>query len=231
MHPEPSPSASHRAPAVHRQTGQWRVWAFGVTGLCLLGFMALAAKVHRLPYPLHVDMLALWLVSVRPFGFAVVPVHAARIFQQLGTATAFAFLVGSLVLGAALVRDRVGVLLALVGPPVAVVLTEAVGKPGVARPEGYMAANAFPSGHVTAMAAIAATVALLAYRRWGPRGLASVAPVAALLPLVMTVVVTRLHSHDFTDGLGGIAVGVGTIAAVAVLLSAAFERRSSTQFR
>ncbi len=194
------------------------------TGLCLLAFFVLAAKVHRLPSPLHIDVWAQWWVSARPMGFPLVPVRAAQVFQQLGTPGFFAFLVSLLVLGAALLRDRVGALLALVGPPGAVFLTDAVGKPGVARPEGYMAANAFPSGHVTAMAAIAATAAVLAYRRWGVRGLAIASPFAVLLPSVMTLVVTRLHSHDFTDGLGGIAVGAGTVTAVALLLSATFER-------
>ena len=104
----------------------------------------------------------------------------------------------------------------------AAVLTELVAKPIVDRTL-VTTAPVYPSGHVTGAAAVAAVSVALAYRYSGRRAAVAVAPVAALLPLLVSVGVVGRAYHYATDAIGGLAVGVAT-AIVAVLVIDALER-------
>jgi undecaprenyl-diphosphatase len=119
-------------------------------------------------------------------------------------------------------RDAAGVLLCALAPLAAGVLTELVGKPLVDRTLGR-GVGVYPSGHVTGAAAVAAVAVALAYRYGGRRAAVAVVPVAALLPLLVSVGVIGRAYHYATDAIGGLAVGVAT-AIVAVLVIDAIER-------
>ncbi|MCU1449708.1 MAG: putative rane protein, partial [Acidimicrobiales bacterium] len=121
-------------------------------------------------------------------------------------------------------RDRFGMALSVVGPVVALVITEVIAKPLVDRTNG--GALAYPSGHVTGATAIATVAVLLAYRHWGRDRALQVAVVASLVPLAVGVGVVRLGWHYATDAAGGAAVGVAAVLATAVVLARFEDRRT-----
>src|SRR5205085_9945502 len=103
------------------------------------------------------------------------------------------------------------------GPVTALLLTEAVAKPLVDRRHGL--SLAYPSGHATGAAAVAALALVLSHRWRGWRGLAVASPVALALPAVMAVALVRLDWHYPTDVVGGLAVGAATVLALAAVVS------------
>jgi membrane-associated phospholipid phosphatase len=120
-------------------------------------------------------------------------------------------------------RDRLGAAVALLGPFVALFITEVVAKPIVDRTKGN--GLAYPSGHVTGATALAAVAVVLAYRHWGHRYAVRVAVVVAALPLLVGAGVVRLGWHYATDVVGGLAVGTAGVLGVAVALSALEARQ------
>ncbi len=113
--------------------------------------------------------------------------------------------------GAALVvvgRDRWRAVACLAGPALATVVVEWYLKPFVAR--RYVGVLTFPSGSVTAVAALAAawSLAVPRWSRW------------VVIPLVTVVVgavawaVIGLRWHYPSDALGGAAFGVGVVLLV-----------------
>jgi membrane-associated phospholipid phosphatase len=114
-------------------------------------------------------------------------------------------------------------LLAALAVPVASALTEFALKPLIGRTiVGYLA---FPSGHVTAVSALAVALVVLlvgpsrpplpAAARWAA-GVLAVAVVAAV-----AVAMVALTDHYATDTVGGAAVGTGTALAMALAIDAA----------
>lgn len=120
-----------------------------------------------------------------------------------------------------------GAVLAAVAVPVAVELTEHVLKPLVGRTKlGFLS---YPSGHTTTMFALAAVLAVIMLNPPG-RALTPVLrliiPAAAVaLACVISTRVIGLGSHYFTDTIAGAAVGVGTVAATALVLDLPGPRR------
>jgi len=110
-------------------------------------------------------------------------------------------------------RDGWGLLLCVLGPGIAYVLTESVGKPLVARHRGV--SLSFPSGHATVTASVAALFLLLVHRWFGWRSTIVLVPVACALPLTVCLAVLQLGYHYPTDLVGGVGVGFGTVLAVA----------------
>lgn len=115
-------------------------------------------------------------------------------------------------------RDPRAAALCLFGPPLAVLLTDVVLKPLVDRHTG--AALAYPSGHATGAAAVAALAVILFHRWRGWRATAWFTPIALTLPAAMGLALVRLGFHYPTDVLGGTATGIATVVALAVLLGA-----------
>ena len=121
-------------------------------------------------------------------------------------------------------RDWFAAALCIVGPGLAGFLTEVVAKPLVDRQKG--ASLAFPSGHTTGAAALAALAVLLAYRRGGVRLAAAVALPAACVPAIVSLGVVSLGWHYATDAVGGMALGGAAVLLTAVVLSALWPRKA-----
>lgn len=134
---------------------------------------------------------------------------------------------------ACLLTGRVkGAVLATVALPIAVGLDDGVLKHLVHRT--YLGQLTYPSGHTTAIIALAATAAVLFL---GPQRPARAAPLRVVIPAIGCLLgvavaagVIGLQWHYFTDTVAGAAVGIGTVCGVALALDLAFARirRTST---
>jgi membrane-associated phospholipid phosphatase len=120
-----------------------------------------------------------------------------------------------------------GAVLAAAAVPVSNGLVEGLLKPLVHRT--YLGDLVYPSGHTTAIVALAATVAvlLLAPSRpataGAPRILIPAAACAAAV--VVAVALIGLRFHYFTDTVAGAALGIGTVCGLALLLDLPSVRR------
>jgi membrane-associated phospholipid phosphatase len=123
-----------------------------------------------------------------------------------------------------LARGRAnGAVLAVAAVPAATGLDDALLKHLFHRT--YLGQLAFPSGHATAAAALAATLAVLLLippqpSRTRTARVTLVATACAVAGLVAAGVI-GLRWHYFTDTVAGAAVGVGTVLALALLLDLA----------
>ena len=134
----------------------------------------------------------------------------------------------AVIVGACLLTGRLnGAVLAATAVPVAVGLDEALLKPLVHRT--YWGNVVYPSGHTTAVFALAATVTVLLLVPPQPaRAAASrvLIPVATcVLGVVVAVAVIGLQWHYFTDTVAGGAVAIGTVCGLALLLDLPAARR------
>jgi len=134
----------------------------------------------------------------------------------------------AVIVAACLLAGRLnGAVLAAAALPVAVGLDEVLLKPLVHRT--YWGNLVYPSGHTTAVFALAATVTLLFLVSPRPakaaaaRGLIPLA--ACVLGVVVAVAVIGLQWHYFTDTVAGAAVAVGTVCGLALLLDLPTVRR------
>lgn len=148
------------------------------------------------------------------------PLH---LLAWVGGLLPVAVLTAALVLACLAARRWRGAVLAGLAVPAAVALTEYVLKPLVGRTIGGN--PCFPSGHATAMFALAATCAVLLAAPASPRLpgpvrvllLAGAALAAAAVPIAMVA----LGYHYFTDIVAGTAVGVGVVLLTALLIDRA----------
>lgn len=148
------------------------------------------------------------------------PLH---LLSQLGGLLSVTGLTAALVLACLVTRRWRGAVLAAVAVPVAMTLTEFVLKPLVGRSiHGY---DSFPSGHATAMFALAAICAVLLASPPRPRLPRAVRPLlvagAVLVAVAVPVAMVAQGFHYFTDIVAGTAVGIGTVLLVALLIDLA----------
>jgi membrane-associated phospholipid phosphatase len=134
----------------------------------------------------------------------------------------------AVIVGACLLTGRLnGAVLAAAAVPVAVGLDEVLLKPLVHRT--YWGNVVYPSGHTTAVFALAATLTVLLLVPPQPARAAALRvliPVAAcVLGVVVAVAVIGLHWHYFTDTVAGAAVAIGTVCGLALLLDLPAPRR------
>jgi membrane-associated phospholipid phosphatase len=134
----------------------------------------------------------------------------------------------AVIVGACLLTGRLnGAVLAAAAVPVAVGLDEALLKPLVDRT--YLGSLAYPSGHVTTDAALAAALSIVLLVPPQPPGTRLprilLAALAWAVTVVVAVAVMSLRWHYFTDTLAGAAVGIGTAAALALLIDLPALRR------
>jgi membrane-associated phospholipid phosphatase len=140
-----------------------------------------------------------------------------NVLANLGDPAQTAILVAAVAGAAAVARRWSGVLLAIVGTLTAVTVTELILKPLIGRLRfGYLS---FPSGHTTAVAAVAVAAAiLLGSARW-PRStalrlLGGFAAVAVAVGVALSLVAQ--HVHYLTDTVAGYCVAVATVLALAL---------------
>lgn len=150
-----------------------------------------------------------------------------RLLDGLGGLASVTVLTAALVLACLLTRRWRGAALAGLAVPAAVALTEFALKPLVGRTIGGY--PCFPSGHATAMFALATTgtVLLAGPSRPGlPRAVrALLAAGAVLVAAAVPTAMVALGYHYFTDTLAGTAVGTGITLAAALVIDRA--RRSA----
>jgi membrane-associated phospholipid phosphatase len=144
-----------------------------------------------------------------------------RLLAKLGGQVPFAALAAMLILACLATRRWRGAALAGLAVPGAVALTEYVLKPLVGRTilTGY---NCYPSGHTTAVFALAATCAVLLAGPARPRLPGAVRmlliPGAALIAAGVAASMVARGYHYFTDTVAGTAVGVGVVLLTALVI-------------
>ena len=148
------------------------------------------------------------------------PLH---LLSRLGGLLSVAELTAALVLACLVTRRWRGAVLAALAVPAAMTLTEFVLKPLVERSiRGYAS---FPSGHATAMFALAAICAVLLANPPRPRLPRAVrlllAAGAVLVAVAVPVAMVAQGFHYFTDIVAGAAVGVGTVLLITLLIDLA----------
>jgi len=177
----------------------WTVIEF-VLSVALLGAAALAGLLlARRPGPNRVDAAGYFLVPSDPSS------HLANELVKIGSLRVLLVGVG-VILAVTLFRDWVRALACAVSPIAAVEVVERVAKPMVGREIGA-GSFTYPSGTVTAVAALAAAVFLVSPRLLRP--LSAVAGALAVAGVGWAVLVLRWHYP--TDVLGGIWVGGGAV--------------------
>jgi membrane-associated phospholipid phosphatase len=175
-------------------------------GLALLAAAAVAGALFvRRPWENRLDVFAYSVVPARLTWRGYLDV------ADLGSTAVFLAGTG-LCAAVAMWRDRARALACLVGPLCAVLVTEHVAKPLVAR-HGVLGGDSYPSGTVTAVAALAAALLLVSPRLLKPLS----ALAGALAVLAVSVAVIGLRWHFATDAVGGALVGAGAVFTVDAL--------------
>jgi len=148
------------------------------------------------------------------------PLH---LLTRLGGLLSVAELTAALVVACLVTRRWRGAVLAALAVPAAMTLTEFVLKPLVGRSIGGY--DSFPSGHATAMFALAASCAVLLANPPRPRLPRAVRLLlvagAILVAVAVPVAMVALGYHYFTDIVAGTAVGIGTVLLIALLIDLA----------
>ena len=128
-----------------------------------------------------------------------------------------AILVVALAGAAAFARRWSGMMLLLGGTPTAIMISEVILKPLVGRLRyGHLT---FPSGHATAMAAIATATAILLIGAQWPRSVALrlCASLAAIVVAAsVAIALVAQHVHYATDTVAGCCVAVGVVLTMAL---------------
>jgi membrane-associated phospholipid phosphatase len=152
--------------------------------------------------------------------------HLLAHLVSLGAPPGFVTLVVLLVVICAVRRRWRGVALSVLGPSIAVVLTELVLKPLVNRHIGD--AYSFPSGHTTGAFGVAVTAAVLIFDSRGIQPSLRVALSVLSLGLAACVAaaLVGLGYHYATDTVGGFCVALGAVLGVAVLIDTVVDRRA-----
>jgi undecaprenyl-diphosphatase len=136
-------------------------------------------------------------------------------------------MVVAIVIGCLLAGRLSGALLAGLGLAISEVITEEILKPLVHRT--YLGSLVYPSGHMTAIASLAATLTVLLLLPPQParaRVLRYIVLAAAyVLVVAVPIGLLGLRWHYFTDLVGGATLSVGTVIALAFLLDVPLVRR------
>jgi membrane-associated phospholipid phosphatase len=173
-----------------------------IAGGVMVGLVVLAALYFRWrPGPIFLDH----------WGFSLIhPALSNNMWKLLTDLRATSVLVGGSILAAVIVvrRDRWRALACLVAPTAAVVLTEYVLKPEIAR--RYAQVLSFPSGTTTLVSAVSMAFIVAVPRRIRP----AVAAIAAFVVGLEWMAVIALQWHFPTDALGGVIFGSGMVLLV-----------------
>jgi membrane-associated phospholipid phosphatase len=172
-----------------------------VSGLILLGVAALGGLLLiRRPWANSIDVAGINAVPSNPNGL---------LYHRIADIGSLPFLLGGIALAIALSiwRDFPRAVACAVGPVAAVLITEHIAKPYVGRHLHFGGGNSYPSGTVTAAAALVTVITLAV-----PLFLRPLAGVAALGVIgAVGVAVVGMGWHYPTDAFGGACVGVGVV--------------------
>jgi membrane-associated phospholipid phosphatase len=190
-----------RGPARATPLGTAIELAVGISALALSALAGLAF-IHR-PWPNRLD----------GWGYHAFPADLssgwAKDFATLGSLTALVVGVIAIFL-VAILRDWVRAVACAAAPVIAVLIVQHLAKPLVNRHIGLAGASSYPSGTVTAVAAMATALTLAMPRVTRP----FVALVGVATTVMVSAAVIVLRWHYPTDTLGGIGVGVGAVLIV-----------------
>jgi membrane-associated phospholipid phosphatase len=132
-------------------------------------------------------------------------------------------LTAAIVIACVLAARLNGAFLALAAVPVSEAISEGLLKPLIHRT--YLGAVAYPSGHSTAISALAATLIVLLVVSRRPVQARAMRRLSVLIPAAACAVgigvaigLIGLRWHYFTDILAGAAVGIGTVCGLALFL-------------
>jgi len=200
--PGPPPVAATTAPTGSTGSTAPTARTETIVGLALVVVVLLAALWFRhRPAAVFLDDWGTSLFRPDPHG---------AFWRHITELRRIPIFVGGSVLAAAVVagRDRRRALACAVAPALAVLLTEYLVKPVIAR--RYLGALAFPSGTTTAIASLATAWAIAVPPRLRP----PVVAVGAVLVGLACAAVTALQWHLPTDALGGALFGAGVVLVV-----------------
>jgi undecaprenyl-diphosphatase len=191
-----------------------RVPALAAIGLAITSLTVMSIRYADQDMPGRVDRFLDTLIRDH---FPAAP--AMQALAGLGDPAPAAILVVAVAAAAAAARRWSGALLAIIGTSAAVALTELFLKPLIGRLRfGHLT---FPSGHTTAVGAVAvAAVILIGGARWPrSRTLRVIGCLGALtLAAGVALSLVALRIHYATDTLAGSCVAVVTVLAVALIL-------------
>lgn len=197
-----SPASPHTLASRRRPSRRETVTEL-LVGCFLLGAAALAGLVFvRRPWPNRLDAVGLRLLPPNSAS------RWAADVAHLGSSYVLIAGVAVLCVVAAVQRNWIRALSCLVAPLAAVLIVQTVAKPLVGRQiEGTLS---YPSGTVTAVAALAAAAFLVVPRVAKP----VVAVAGGIIVVAVCAAVVVLRWHFPTDALGGVCVGTGAVLAV-----------------
>lgn len=163
------------------------------------------------------------------WAYQLLPAHESspllHHIAEIGSLPALLIVI-AVAIAASFWRDLARAAACALGPVVAVLLTEHIAKPLVAR-HAELGGFSYPSGTVTAAAAIAVVVLLASPRLLRP--LAMVLGVAAIGAVSAAVIAMRWHYA--TDAAGGACVGMGSVFTLDALFHLPGYWRASMQAR
>ena len=206
-----------------------RPWALLVAGCCAVITVVIGVLVAHQHRPVGIDH-----AIDEPIATTLGLHHHEALLRivGLGSLVPAAVLTIVIVVGCLLAGRLNGAILGALAVPVADGLDEVVLKPLFHRADlGFLS---YPSGHTTAVLALGSTVTVLlavpaAGRAAGTARTtmrrAAVPVAAALVGCVVAVALIGLRWHYFSDTVGGAAVAIGTVCALALLLDLSATRR------
>jgi membrane-associated phospholipid phosphatase len=159
-----------------------------------------------------------------------------RAVSRAGTAAPVLLLISASALAMLALKRLRGALLAVLAPSIATLLTDGILKPAVGRTDLVVAyprvhvygAQAYPSGHTTAVCAVAFVVVVLALDQ-RPRRLpgvlqVAVCGVALALAGCVGVALVAAGYHVATDVAGGVCVALATVLTSALVIDLVADR-------
>jgi membrane-associated phospholipid phosphatase len=152
--------------------------------------------------------------------------EALHLVADLGQKVGVTVIIAVICVACLAARRANGAVLAVVGAPVAAVVTEKILKPLA----GHLYVNAsYPSGHTTSFFALITTVAVLLTgapaSKVRPAVRIAIVATGVLIGCAIGLAVIALGDHRFIDTVGGAAVGIAVVLLVTLLLDLPAGRR------
>jgi len=194
-----------------RQTRAWPVLAACLIAIATLGLLL---KGQARPDGLDSTVDTTMIASLGSHRVAL------SWLAQPGSTIALIAVSAAIAVGCLIARRPRGVVLAVTAVPVTAFLSDTVLKHLVGRT--HLGQLSFPSGHTASAMTLAAVLGVLLHdpaRRTATRVLRTLfVGVACAVTALVAVGVIGLRWHYFTDTVGGVALGTGTVLALALLI-------------